>query len=97
MDHQEDPEAQESQENTKEGSSYSNNTFPTELVEMIFGNISSLKDVFNCRNTCARWTAVIDKMYKDKGKLYSRLFFSLFILKIISMHNLVSNFIDMHV
>ena len=78
QDHQEDqqetPEAQEIQESVKEEKSYSNNAFPTELLVMIFGNLSRLKDVYNCRNTCARWTAVIDKMYKDKGKLMDLFF-----------------------
>ena len=67
-DQQETPEAQEIQESATEEIFYSNNAFPTELLVMIFGNLSRLKDVYNCRNTCARWTAVIDKMYKDKGK-----------------------------
>ena len=69
MDHQQErPEAQEIQENAKEKTFYNNNTFPTEILEMVFGNLSSLKDVYKCRNTCTRWTAVIDKIYKDKGK-----------------------------
>ena len=81
-DQQETPEAQEIQESATEEIFYSNNAFPTELLVMIFGNLSRLKDVYNCRNTCARWTAVIDKMYKDKGK-HIDLFFIYEIISII--------------
>ena len=75
QDHQEeeDPqetlEIQEIDENAEEEKSYRNNTFPSELLEMIFGNLSSLNNVHNCRNACTRWMAVIDRMYKDKGEL----------------------------
>ena len=88
QDHQEDqqetPKTQEINENAEEEKSHRNNTFPLELLEMIFGNLSSLNNVHNCRNACTRWMAVIDKMYYDKGKLKDSVYlFKFFFIKII--------------
>ena len=93
QDHQEDQqETLETQENDEEEKSYRNNTFPSELLEMIFGNLSSLHYVYNCRNACTRWMAVIDKMYYDKGKLkdsvylFKNLFIKIIVLFLIFFH-----------
>lgn len=89
---QETLETQEINETAEEKKSYRNNTFPSELLEMIFGNLSSLHYVYNCRNACTRWMAVIDKMYYDKGKLkdsvylFKNLFIKIIVLFLIFFH-----------
>ena len=40
---------------------------PTELLEQIFWQLSSLKDIQNCFFVCYKWRKIIEKLYGDKG------------------------------
>ena len=40
---------------------------PTELLEQIFWQLSSLKDIQNCFFVCSKWRKIIEKLYGDKG------------------------------
>ena len=40
---------------------------PPEILEMIFKNLHSIKDMASCNNTCTLWKNVIEPMFKDKG------------------------------
>ena len=41
---------------------------PNEIMEMIFKEMESLKDVRRCSNTCKKWKNIISKMYTNKGE-----------------------------
>ena len=40
---------------------------PVEILEIIFGNIASLKDIQSCFNTCTSWKQIIENMFSNKG------------------------------
>ena len=40
---------------------------PPEILEVIFKNLSSLRDITNCFKTCARWNQVIKEIYRNNG------------------------------
>ena len=42
---------------------------PVELLEIIFKQLSSLKDLQQCYKTCLRWRQIIAKLFDKKGKL----------------------------
>ena len=48
---------------------------PTEILELVFLNLSSLKDVQNCFQVSVKWKTIIQKMFKDKGTYHSEITF----------------------
>ena len=42
---------------------------PVELLENIFHELSSLRDIQNAFNTCSKWRNIIKSMFKDKAKI----------------------------
>ena len=40
---------------------------PVEILQLIFQEFSSLKDIQVCYQTCERWKKIIAKMFEDKG------------------------------
>ena len=44
------------------------NRLPEEVLEIIFNEISSLKDLQQCYNTCTQWRRIIRDMFKDNCK-----------------------------
>ena len=44
---------------------------PNEIMEMIFKEMESLKDVRRCSNTCKKWKNIISKMFMNKGEYHT--------------------------
>ena len=39
---------------------------PTEVLELVFRELSSLKDIQSCYNVSKRWRTIITQMFKEK-------------------------------
>ena len=49
---------------------------PPEILERIFANLTTVKDLENCAQTCQNWQQVISSMYKhEKSKIFCKIHF----------------------
>ena len=39
-----------------------------EILELIFEQLSSVKDLNSCSKTCMKWNQIVDEMYKKNSK-----------------------------
>ena len=44
---------------------------PTELLEFVFLQFSSIQDIIKCSKTCLRWYQIIEKLFKDNSNMSS--------------------------
>ena len=40
---------------------------PTEILELIFHQFSTVMDLRKCFNTCERWREIVENLFKDRG------------------------------
>ena len=43
---------------------------PSEVLELIFRELSSLTDIQSCYNTSKRWRIIITYLFKEKGEKF---------------------------
>ena len=71
------PQAMQTQSSNSEMESH-----PTEILEFIFQQFSSLEDIHKCFNTCARWRKIVRNMFKNKANFQGRYLFFKILFKI---------------
>ena len=40
---------------------------PTEILKLIFHQLSAVMDLRKCFNTCERWREIVENLFKDRG------------------------------